>query len=126
MDDQGEDEELMEELGEQLFNASLDGEAEEAARLLDLNAPVNFRDEEYHRTPLMAAALQGHIDVVTLLTNRGSDLEARTTGGMTALMIASLKGHLAVVQLLVERKADLEVRDNKGSTADVCFYVRHA
>ena len=31
------------ELGEQLFNASQDGEAAEAARLLDLNAPINHR-----------------------------------------------------------------------------------
>ena len=34
-----EDEELMEELGTQLFHASLSGLAEEVARLLDMNAP---------------------------------------------------------------------------------------
>ena len=62
------------ELGEQLFFASKDGEAAEAARLLDLNAPVDHRVGEEQCTPLMIAALRGHIEVVTLLANRGSDL----------------------------------------------------
>ena len=103
MADQG-DAAALAALGEQLYNASSRGEAAEAARLLDLNAPVNFREGEYQVTPLMTAAVKGHIEVVTLLANRGGDLEARDTLGMTALMYASLEGHLAVVQLLVERK----------------------
>ena len=92
------------ELGDQLFFASKDGEAAEAARLLDLNAQIEHREGEEQWTPLMIAALRGHIEVVTLLSNRGSDLEARTTDGQNALMAASAEGHLAVVQLLVERK----------------------
>ena len=52
----------------------------------------------------MIAAQEGHIEVVTLLANRGSDLEARATTGQTALLAACGNGHLAVVQLLVERK----------------------
>jgi ankyrin repeat protein len=104
MADQGEDAEALAELGGQLYHASIHGEAAEAARLLDLNAPVNHRQGEDQFTPLIAAALEGHIEVVTLLANRGGDLEARNTEGETALMGASAKGHLAVVQLLVERK----------------------
>jgi serine/threonine-protein phosphatase 6 regulatory ankyrin repeat subunit B len=119
MDDQdGEDlAAALAELGEQLFNASQDGEAAEAARLLDLNAPINHRVGEEQWTPLTAAARRGHIEVVTLLANRGSDLEARNTNGYNALMAASAKGHLAVVQLLVEKKSDIEARTNKGSHA---------
>ena len=78
MADQG-DAAALAELGGQLFNASFDGEAAEAARLLDLNAPIYHREGEYQATPLMIAALEGHIEVVTLLANRGSDLEARNT-----------------------------------------------
>ena len=92
------------ELGEQLFFASLRGEAAKAARLLDLNAPINHRKGGHQFTPLLIAALRGRIEVVILLANRGSDLEARTTDGHSALLSASCKGHLAVVQLLVERK----------------------
>ena len=114
MADQGDDDEdLMEELGGQLYWASFDGEAAEAARLLDLNAPVNHREGDYQETALMIAALGGHIDVVTLLANRGGDLEARDIEGRTALMGASAKGHLAVVQLLVERKLYLRVEYNE-------------
>ena len=92
------------ELGRQLYRASLRGEAAKAARLLDLNAPINHRKGGHQFMPLLIAALRGHIEVVTLLANRGSDLEARTTDGHSALLSASCKGHLAVVQLLVERK----------------------
>jgi len=108
------------ELGRQLYDASLRGEAAEAARLLDLNAPIEHREGEYQCTPLMIAASEGCIEVVTLLANRGSDLEARTTSGQNALLSASYKGHLAVVQLLVERKSDIEARDNHGINALMC------
>ena len=97
------------ELGGQLYYASFDGEAAEAARLLDLNAPIEHREGESQATPLIATASKGHIEVVALLANRGSDLEARTTNGQTALMLASLEGHLAVVQLLVERKKNFDL-----------------
>jgi ankyrin repeat protein len=56
---------------------------------LDLNAPIEHREGEEQWTPLMAAAQEGHIEVVTLLANRGSDLEARSTDGQSALMLAS-------------------------------------
>ena len=56
MADQEEDDEHLEELGEQLYNASFDGEAAEVARLLDLNAPANHREGLYQWTPLMRAA----------------------------------------------------------------------
>ena len=92
------------ELGRQLYFASKRGEAAEVARLLDLNAPIEHRVGGFQVTALMVAAQEGHIEVVTLLANRGSDLEARTTDGHNALMTASAGGHLAVVQLLVERK----------------------
>ena len=71
---------------------------------MDLNAPINHREGEYQLMPLIVAASEGHIEVVTLLANRGSDLEARATTGQTALLAACGNGHLAVVQLLVERK----------------------
>ena len=45
------------ELGEQLYDASQDGEAAEAARLLDLNAPINHRVGELQWTPLMICLL---------------------------------------------------------------------
>ena len=81
---------------------------------MDLNAPINHRVGEEQWTPLMIAARIGNIEVVTLLANRGSDLEARLTDGSNALMAASAGGHLAVVQLLVERKSDIEARNNNG------------
>ena len=102
------------ELGRQLYRASKRGQAAEVARLLDLNAPIEHRVGEYRVTPLMIAAQEGHTEVVTLLANRGSDLEARNTNGRNALQSASAKGHFAVVQLLVERKADIEALTSDG------------
>ena len=99
MDDQV-DAAALTELGRQPYDASHRGEAAEAARLLDLNAPVDHREGEEQWTPLMEAALRGHIEVVTLLANRGSDLEARTTDGHNALLSASANGRLAVEERL--------------------------
>ena len=98
MADQGDA--ALAELGRQLFFASLDGQAAEAARLLDLNAPIEHRSSGSQITALMVAAIRGRIEVVTLLANRGSDLEARTTDGHNALLSASANGRLAVEERL--------------------------
>ena len=104
-------------LGAKLFEASLNGETAEVARLLDLNAPVNHIGTSA-RTPLMIASIQGHLDVISLLMSRSANLEARAReeGRRTALMYACIWGPPAAVQLLVERGGNLEARSSDGKT----------
>ena len=112
-----QDEDLVVQLGEDLWDASAHGEAAEAARLIDLNAPINHRMGVAQVSPLMIAAQQGRIEVVTLLSSRGGDVEARSIDGQNALIASSGMGFLDIVQILVERSADIEVRDKHGQNA---------
>ncbi|CAG2242067.1 unnamed protein product [Mytilus edulis] len=68
------------------------------------------------RTPLMLAAEEGHLEVVTFLVTHGSQLEATDTGGMTPLMLAAGGGHLEVVTFLVTHGSQLEATDQLGRT----------
>jgi hypothetical protein len=54
-----------------LLIASSNGEAAEVTRLLVLNSPINHRESGFQATPFIKAALEGHIEVVALLANRG-------------------------------------------------------
>jgi len=78
------------ELGRQLWEASMSGQAAEVARLLALGAPTEHKGWRYMQwTPLIAAE-RGHIEVVILLVNGGANLEAGDKWGWTAIMWASL------------------------------------
>ena len=54
-------------------------------------------------TPLMLAAVKGHLAVVQALCESGAALEATSHSGATALEMAEGQGHAAVVQYLRER-----------------------
>ena len=53
-------------MSEALFSACRNGQAREVRRLLSGGADVNDVDEQV-RTPLMAAAQHGHVEVVDML-----------------------------------------------------------
>jgi len=70
-------------------------------------------------TPLHVAAEYGNVEAVTLLLDRGADVDARAAlnesgvGGQTPIFHAVTQfydGGLPAVQLLLERRADLSVR----------------
>ncbi len=64
-------------------------------------------------TLLHVAAEFGNLAAVTLLLDRGAEVDARATGGHTAIFHAVTQfddGGLPVVQFLIERGADLTIR----------------
>jgi ankyrin repeat protein len=96
------------------------GEARAAARVaeaagyavpenpaIDTNyADVNARERLYGRTALMIAAAEGHLEVVRLLVEAGSDLNVVDAEGSTALSLARSYGNLDVAALLAEGGAN--------------------
>jgi ankyrin repeat protein len=64
-------------------------------------------------TPLMAASLAGHSELVAVLIKRGAKIGARNDRGLTALDAASYAGDLQSVQLLVQAGASVNDADNK-------------
>ena len=69
-------------------------------------------------TPLMMAAIGGHLDVVTLLIRLGADINHRDkVNGWTALMQATFYCHKSVISTLVEAGADPTIAGQNGCTA---------
>jgi ankyrin repeat protein len=97
--------------------AALDGQKDLVKRLLGEGQNVNQLDQRGW-TPLMAAADEGHIDIVRLLIDWGADINAkRKDDGYTALMIASYKGRADIVKLLIECGAKVDARDSRDHSA---------
>lgn len=65
-------------------------------------------------TPLIDAAVQGNEGIVTLLTDWGADVNARSKSGATALLNAALNGHIKIVVHLEGLGADIHSVDQNG------------
>jgi uncharacterized protein len=68
-------------------------------------------------TPLHYAASGPDAQVVALLLARGAAIEARSPNGSTALMMAARYGNEQSVAVLLEHKADAQVRNDRGMDA---------
>jgi ankyrin repeat protein len=69
------------------------------------------------QTPLMAAAVRGHMEVLRLLLDAKADVNAKNGAGETALMLAASSGSPRAVGLLLDRGADARVRTKRNETA---------
>ena len=86
------------------------GHAECTQMLIEAGSDLTPRDEAYHKTSLMWAAVNGHVECTRLLIAAGSDLTAKDKNGRTAKDLAKeahlpshikrTEGHTAVVALL--------------------------
>ena len=68
-------------------------------------------------TPLIYAATGGHDDVVTYLLDQGADINAQSPNGTTALMMAVRESHPSTFDLLMRRGADIQHRNENGASA---------
>ena len=68
-------------------------------------------------TPLGYAATGGHDDVVAWLLDQGARIDAESANGTTPLMMAVREGKGSTVELLVKRGADVNHRNENGVSA---------
>ena len=66
---------------------------------------------------LLYAAMEGHLDTVKLLLEKGANPDSRAPSQLTPLMIASRNGHIKVVRALLAAKADPNAKNDRGDTA---------
>ncbi|XP_046745563.1 ankyrin repeat domain-containing protein 6 isoform X2 [Diprion similis] len=96
-------------MAEKVREASVRGDAQRLARLLD--DAVKPLPDEHGRSPLLLAASGGHLDACTTLILHGSDVNAADNSGSTPLQRAAAEGHLEVVELLLKHGADISKQD---------------
>ena len=119
-----------EELVPALLVAAIEGDAEWAADLLDHGAaPDGTLDSEKDKTPLVCAAINGHVETASLLVGRGASVQARYSFisyhedsganryGWPVLLWAADAGRPDVVDLLLGAGADANAGDDQGFTA---------
>ena len=82
-----------------------------------LGAGLAANGVEGRMPPLVAAAGENCVDVVTLLLDRGASINATDHDGWTALIKATEAGYVDLVELLVKRGADIEIADSTGRKA---------
>jgi ankyrin repeat protein len=68
-------------------------------------------------TPLIYAATGGHDDVVTYLLDQGANINAQSPNGTTALMMAVHEARASTFDLLLRRGADVNHRNENGVSA---------
>ena len=99
---------------EEFMNACAEGLLDEVERILQGPQDPNLSGDN---APLHLAAKHGHLEVVGLLLESGSDKEKALSNGATALSLAAMNGHLEVVRLLLESGADKDRLAFEGATA---------
>jgi ankyrin repeat protein len=61
--------------------------------------------------------MNGYVECIEALIERGWDVQKQDSSGCTALHIAAKNGHLETVKWLVEQGVDVRIRSKKGNTA---------
>ncbi|KAJ5932271.1 hypothetical protein N7516_006760 [Penicillium verrucosum] len=69
------------------------------------------------QTPIDLAAKNGHIDVVRMLSDSGSPINAQDGNGATPLAFSAWNGHLDIVQFLLSRRTDPKIATEHAGTS---------
>lgn len=93
------------------------GYARQVASLVDWGSNIEAKDPN-HKTPLIKATENGHLEVVRVLLQKGADTAAkagRYIDDGTALHVAARAGHVEIIKLLLEFGADIEAKASRGA-----------
>lgn len=100
-----------------LHLAIQDDRTEVAKVLVDAGVDLEAQTAERKYTALMMAAKLHHWDLVSMLIEKGANVNTCDAERTTPLMEAARDGQLWIVRVLVEHNADLRARDSLGRTA---------
>jgi uncharacterized protein len=96
-----------------LYLALRDSSLKAAQALIDwpkINLEVRTPEDE---SPLMMAALKGHVELSRKLIGKDADVNKT---GWTPLHYAATGGHVAIIELLLERHAYIDAESPNGTT----------
>ena len=100
-----------------LLNAAAEGDASLVTLFLDAGVPIDCIDAD-SRTPLFHSCCNAHLEIVTLLLDRGSaTIDAQDRFRKTPLHGSCYHGHTEIAILLLDRGSTaMEEKDNHGFT----------
>ena len=98
-----------------LILACYRGNFEVAKYLITTVKDVNFQSPE--GTALMAAVMRSNTELIHLLIDKNSNVDATSKTGVTALMLAIQFKNIEVIKILLQHKANKILKDNEGKTA---------
>jgi len=100
-----------------LISAIKERNIEEVKVLLNDGVDVNIKTGKDGFTPLMIAAKQDDLYMVSMLLQNRAEVNAKNDYGFTAFMEAARACNLDVLKLLLEQGANINEQGNLGSTA---------
>jgi ankyrin repeat protein len=116
---------LRDERARQFTGAAWDGNLTKMRILLLLGADVKEFAPGMGPPAIVAAAWDGHPEIVEFLRDRGADINATMKLNNTALSTATYNGHLETVRLLLSRGAALNIVGDGGSALHFAIEKRH-
>ena len=93
------------------------GKDQAALALVEVGASPGRPIGEAAYTPLMLAAANDAQPLAKALIQKGADVNARNSGGVTALMMAAANGRIEMAALLVRAGANVQAQTERGDTA---------
>lgn len=105
-------------INDELLDCAKDADIERAKAVLAQGADVNTHDDAPGWTPIVHAAIHGHLEMVKWLLANGAQVDSQTQDfkcSTTALNGASAFGHVMVMECLLNHGADIEFKENNGS-----------
>jgi ankyrin repeat protein len=100
-----------------LFAAVAENNITRVNQLLNGGAKVNPVDRETGNTPLFAAVANNYKELLTILAQRGADLNHRNRLGNTPLMVAVATGDDNLIETLIALGSDPNIQNGGGDTA---------
>lgn len=102
---------------EELLNSAEAGDSAALERLLGSQVDANLRNS-CDWTPLMMAAVNGHVDATERLLAAGAEVDAVDQGGYTALLLAASNNHTEIMEQLLAQGAMIDAQEQtQGYTA---------
>jgi len=105
------------EMTDRLMNAVTSHDLTEARQLLEYGANPDVPKEVGYNTPFMAAAEKNDLPMVTLLLDKGANVNVQGGHGETALMAALRNKSIDAAKLLLNRGANPKIGNEYNITA---------
>jgi uncharacterized protein len=102
-------------LSQEMVRAIVQDKPADVKTLLDKGEALDAKQNG--QTALHLAAMNGKVDILTILIARGADVNVQDENGITPLMLAARDGRVEAVQALVAQGAKITVQDKLGENA---------